>query len=289
MAFYRKACPISEMCRVLEATRQGFCQREARPPSGHAKQDGAPTHRMEDIWEASRHAYGSPRICHAPRREGVHASKRRAERLMREDSMSGISRGSAKRPDSEERRASRKGSPEDQAERGFEAEGPNEPWLAGITYAKTCQGWLYLAVAMDIWSRKIVGWAMGPHITAGLVDDALKMAMERRRPHKGCIHRTGHGSQHASLLIGKTMRDHGIVPSMGSVSSPWDSAPTESLMGTIKSECVQAKTHKARDQAALEIFECIECLCSRLRLHSALGCMSPDEFEEKSWPQPSTE
>lgn len=247
------------------------------------------SHRIEDIWEASRHAHGSPRICHALRHEGVHASERRAERLMREDSMGGISRGSARRPDSEERRVSRKGSPGDQAKRGFEAEGPNRLWLADIAYAKTCQGWLYLAVAMDIWSRKIVGWAMGPHITAGLAGDALKMAIERRRPHKGCIRHTGHGSQHASLPIGKAMRDYGTVPSMGSVPSPWDNAPAESLMGTIKSECVHAKAYRTRDQAALEIFECIERFYNRLRLHPALGCMSPDEFEERNWPQPSTE
>lgn len=145
---------------------------------------------------------------------------------------------------------------------------------------RTRQGWLYLSVAMGIWSRRIAGWSMGGRIDAGLADDALGMAMECRQPPEGCVHHSDHGSQYASLLIGKTMRDHGIRPSMGSVASPWDNAPAESLMGTIKSECVHAKTFDSREQAAIEIFEYIECFYNRLRLHSALCYMSPCEYEE---------
>ena len=106
------------------------------------------------------------------------------------------------------------------------------------------------------------------------------MAIARRVPPRGCVPHSDHGSQYASLLLGKTMREHGIRPSMGSVASPWDNAPTESLMGTIKCECVHARTFDSREQAAIEIFEYIECFYNRLRLHSSLGYMSPMEFEE---------
>ena len=121
---------------------------------------------------------------------------------------------------------------------------------------------------------------MGDRTDAKLADDALRMAVARRRPPEGCLHHSDHGSQYASLAIGKTTGDHGTGPSMGSVDSPWDDAPTESPMGTIKSECVHAKTYRDREQAALGIFEYMECFCNRYRIHSALGHVSPCEYEE---------
>ena len=116
-------------------------------------------------------------------------------------------------------------------------------------------------------------------MTAELADDALKMAIARRRPPEGCIHHSDHGSQYVSLLLGKTMREAGIEPSMGAVASPWDNAAMESLMGLIKAECVHARTFETRDQAALEIFDYIEAFYNRVRIHSALGNLSPAEFE----------
>lgn len=113
--------------------------------------------------------------------------------------------------------------------------------FADITYVKTRQGWLYLALVMDIWSRRAVGWAMGPNITAELADEALKMALARRGDPRGCIHHGDHGSQYVSLLLSRAMREHGIRPSMGSISSPWDNAAMESLMGLVKSEGVHAR------------------------------------------------
>ena len=127
----------------------------------------------------------------------------------------------------------------------------------------------------------VVGWSMSPRMTADLADDALKMAIARRRPEKGCIHHSDHGSQYVSLLLGRTMRDAGIEPSMGSISSPWDNAAMESLMGLIKAECVHARTFETRERAALEIFEYIEASYNRVRIHSALGNLSPEEFEAR--------
>ena len=123
---------------------------------------------------------------------------------------------------------------------------------------------------------------MSPRMTADLADDALKMAIARRRPEKGCIHHGDHGSQYVSLLLGRTMRDAGIEPSMGSISSPWDNAAMESLMGLIKAECVHARTFETRERASLEIFEYIECFYNRVRMHSALGNLSPEEFEARN-------
>ena len=149
----------------------------------------------------------------------------------------------------------------------------------------TRQGWLCLALATGMWSRRIVGWSMGPNITAELADDALKAALARRNPSEGCVHHSDHGSQYVSLLLSKTMRDNGIRPSMGSISSPWDSAAMESLMGIVKAECVHAQTYATREEAALDLFERIEVVYNRARMHSALGYLSPAEFEEVNWPK----
>ena len=150
-----------------------------------------------------------------------------------------------------------------------------------MAYVRKHRGWFYLAVVMDIWSRRIVGWSMAPRMAAELADDALKMAIARRRPPEGCVHHSDHGSRYTSLLLGKTMRAAGIRPSMGPISSPWDNAAMESPMGLIKAECVHARTFETREQAALEIFDYIECFYNRVRIHSALGNLSPEEFEAR--------
>lgn len=140
--------------------------------------------------------------------------------------------------------------------RGFSADGPNRAWFADITYVRTHQGWPCLAVVMDVWPRMTAGWSMSASMAAELADGALRMAIVRRRPPGGCIHHSDHGSRYVSLLIGKTMREAGIRPSMGSIASPWDNA-------------------------AMEIFDYIEAFYNRVRIHSALGNLSPEEFEAR--------
>lgn len=269
---------VGAMCRALGVTRQGYYQWLSRPQSAHDARDGQLSALVAEEFEGSRRIYGAPKILMRLRARGVRTSKKRVARIMRQLGIRGVTRACSKRP-SGEKRASKRDSADDLVKRDFSADGPNRAWFADITYVRTHQGWLYLAVVMDIWSRMVVGWSMGPEITAELADDALKMAIARRRPPKGCLHHTDHGSQYTSLLLGKTMRDSGIRPSMGSVSSPWDNAPTESLMGTIKSECVHARTFDSREQAAMEIFDYIETFYNRVRIHSAIEWMSPAEFE----------
>jgi transposase InsO family protein len=144
---------------------------------------------------------------------------------------------------------------------------------------KTYQGWLYLAVVFDVWSRKVVGWSRDNSMEARLVDDALRMGIKRRNPPAALIHHSDHGSQYRSLLLGRTLRINGIILSMGAISSPWDNAVTESLMSTIKSECTDETTFKTRDDARLAIFDYIEVFYNQIRMHSALGYLSPEEFE----------
>ncbi len=271
------------MCRALHVTRQGCCAWRKRRPSAHDERDAELAGKISEIYAASRGIYGAPKVLAELKKAGEPASRKRVARIMRENGWVGTARGCAKRPKGEAKAAAPQAdSAPDLVRREFSADGPNRARFADITYVRTHRGWLYLAVVMDIWSRMIVGWSMSDRMTAGLADGALGMAIARRHPKEGCIHHSDHGSQHVSLLLGKTMREAGIEPSMGSISSPWDNAAMESLMGLIKAERVHARTFETREQAALEIFEYIECFYNRVGIHSALGNLSPAEFEARN-------
>lgn len=271
------------MCAAPKVTRQGYYAWKSRPPSARAVRDAELAEPISQVREKVRNIYGAPKTFMRLRALGVRTSRKRVARIMRERGRRGAACACAKRP-SGEKRASKRESAADLVKRRFEADGPNAAWLVDITYVKTRQGWPYLALVMDIWSRRIVGWSMGPNITAELADDALKMALARRNPPEGCVHHSDHGSQYVSPLLSKTMRERGIWPSMGSISSPWDNAAMESLMGIAKSECAHAQTYATREEAALDLFEYIEAVYNRARMHSALGYLSPVEFEEANWP-----
>lgn len=272
------------MCRALGVTRQGYYQWAPGPTSVHDLRDLELTRLVGDEHEASMGICGAPKIFMRLKAAGVSTSRKRVMRIMREHGWRGVTRACARRS-SGERRASKADSHDDPAGRDLASDGPDKAWFADITYVRTHQGRPCLAVVMDVWSRMAVGWSMGPRATAELADDAPRMAIARRRPAGGCIHHSDHGAQHVSLLLGKTMRDNGIRPSMGSISSPWDNAITESLMGVIKSECVHARTFESRGRATLALFEYMERFHDRLRIHSALGWLSPAEFEAANEPR----
>ncbi|MEE0518114.1 IS3 family transposase [Slackia sp.] len=179
--------PVSEMCAALKVTRQGYYAWKSRPPSAHAMRDAELAELISRVGEKVRNIYGAPKTFMRLRALGVRTSRKRVARIMRERGWRGVTRACAKRP-SGEKRASKRESALDLVGRRFEADGPNMAWFADITYVKTRQGWLYLALVMDIWSRRIVGWSMGPNITAELADEALRMALARRNPPEGCVH-----------------------------------------------------------------------------------------------------
>lgn len=178
--------------------------------------------------------------------------------------------------------APRAGAAPDLVERDFTADGPDKARFADIACVRTHRGWPCLALVMGIWPGRAVGRSMSDRMDAGLADEALKMAIARRRPPAGCTRHSDRGSQYVSLRLGRTMRESGIRPSMGAISSPWDNAAMEPLMGLVKAECVHARTFESRERAAPEIVEYIECLYDRVRTHSALGHLSPEEFEARN-------
>ena len=274
------------MRSALGVTGRGHRAWRRRPPSARDRRDGELAAMISGVYAASRRIYGAPKVFQELRRAGVRASRKRVARIMRDNGLVGTTRGCARRPEGGAKQAAPQPcSAPDLVRRDFAADGPDRAWFADITYVRTHQGRPCLAVVMDIWSRRIVGWSMSESMAAELADDALRMAAARRRPPEGCAPRSDHGSQHASLLLGKTMRGAGIEPSMGSIASPWDNAAMESLMGAIKAECVHARTFESRERAALEILEYIECFYNRVRTHSALGYLSPEEFERANWPE----
>ena len=258
-------------------TGQGCCARRSRGPSGRDPRDAELAGGVSEVHEASRRAYGAPKALAGPRRRGE-----RVARIMRESGWAGTARGRAKRPEGEaEQAAPQADSAPDLVRRGFSADGPDRARLADIACARTHRGRLHPAVVMGIWSRRIVGWSMPARMTAELADGAPRMAVVGRRPPGGRIRHGDHGSRCVSLPIGKTMREAGIGPPTGSIASPWDNAAMESPMGLVKAECAHARTFETRDRAASEILDHIECFCNGVRTHSALGSLSPEEFEAR--------
>ena len=268
------------MRAALHVTRRGHRAWRKRPPSAHGLRDAEPAAAISEMYAAGRGTHGAPKVFAELGRSGERTSRRRAARVMRESGRAGTTGGGARRPGSAaEPAAPQANTAPDPVRREFRADGPNRARFADIAYVGTHRGRIYPAVVMDIWSRRIVGWSMSARMTAELADDALRMAIAGRRPPRGRIRHSDHGPRHASPPLGKTMRAAGIRPSTGPVSSPWDNAATGSPTGPVRAECVHARTFETRDRAAPEIFECIGCSCSRVRIHSALGSLSPEEFE----------
>ncbi|MDO4436756.1 MAG: IS3 family transposase [Coriobacteriaceae bacterium] len=274
---------VSGMCSALGFARRGCCAWRRRPPSPHDERDLEPARLISEICESSRRIYGAPKARVELLTRGVRASRKRVARIMRDNGWPGTARGCAMRPEGAVKSAMPQASAApDLVGRDFSADGPDRARFAGITYVRTHRGRLCPAPVMDIWPRRIVGRSMSDRMGAEPADGAVRMAVARRRPPAGCTRHSDHGSQCVSLRLGRAMRENGIGPSTGSASSPWDNAAMESLMGLVKAERVSAGTFDSRDLAALEVFECIECSCNRVRTRSALGYLSPEEFEARN-------
>lgn len=271
------------MCSALGVARRGRYAWRRRGPSAHDLRDAELAWPIPGVYESSRGIYGAPKAHMELRRRGFRTSRKRVARIMRDNGRSGATRGCARRPKGTPKAAApQAGAAPDLVGRDFTADGPDKARFADITYVRTRRGWPCLALVMDIWSRRIVGWSMSDRMDAGLADEALKMAIARRRSPAGCTRHSDHGSRYVSLRLGRIMGENGIGPSMGAISPPWDNAAMESPMGLVKAECVHARTFESREQAALKIFEYIECFYNRVRTHSALGYLSPEEFEARN-------
>jgi putative transposase len=268
---------VSRLARALGVSRSGYHSFLKRPESDRRIQDAELRARIAHIHQASFGIYGAPRI-HAELADvyGISIGRKRVARLMRELGIEGVSRrGKRKVP----KRTSEMPAAPDLVRRNFGAERPDELWVADITYIPTWEGWLFLAAIIDACTRRCCGWSMRTDLTADLVVDALGMAVTLRRPEPGLIHHSDRGSQYGSLSFGKTLRESGIMASMGSKGDAYDNAAAESFMATLKTELIYRNRFKTKDEARLAVFRYIEGFYNPIRRHSSLGQKSPQEYE----------
>jgi putative transposase len=281
------------MCRVLAVSASGYYAWLKRPPSARARADAELTARIRAIHQYSRGTYGAPRIHQELlAAANIHAACKRVARLLRAAGLKGASRRRWMITTVRDRNA--RPAP-DLAERNFTAAAPDCLWVADITYIPTWAGFLYLAVVLDVFSRRIVGWAMATHLRTQLVLDALNMALGQRRP-AAVIHHSDQGSQYTALAFGKRCQEAGVRPSMGSVGDCFDNAMCESFFATLECELLERRHFKTQIEARMAIFEFIEGWYNPHRRHSAINYLSPIDFErtyrqntDYRSPSPSTE
>jgi len=269
---------VATMCRVLGVSTSGYYAWLRRPLSARARENEVLRQRIATIHAISRGTYGAPRILAELRAEGVRVGRKRVARLMREAGLRGVSR--RKWVTTTERDATAQAAA-DLVQREFSASGPDRLWVADITYVPTWEGFLYLAVVLDVWSRLIVGWAMAAHLRSELVLEALDMAILRRGPDE-VIHHSDHGCQYTSIAFGKRCQEAGVKPSMGSVGDCFDNAMCESFFATLECELLDRQSLRTRVEARREVFEFIEGWYNTHRRHSALGYNSPVEYERRT-------
>ena len=267
---------VGVMCRVLKISRSGYYAWLQRPMSARARQDLWLTGKIEAIHRRSRGAYGSPMI-HAELADdhGIRIGRKRVARLMRSAGLRGVTLRRfviTTTPDPKASRAI------DLVERRFYAEGPDRLWVADITYVPTWAGFLYLAVVMDVYSRRIVGWAMETHLRTELILSALEMALTQRRP-ESVIHHSDRGCQYTSYAFGKRCQEAGVMPSMGSVGDAYDNAMAESFFATLERELLSRRRFRSQAEAKMAVFEWIEGWYNPHRRHSGLGYRSPVNYE----------
>lgn len=275
----RTEFPVTLMCRALDVSKSGFYAWNGRPESERSKENGALLAEIERVHAKSRQTYGSPRVHAELLESGFEVGRNRVARLMRDNGVRAKGkRRFRKTTDSEH---DHRIAP-NVLNRDFLVHAPNKAWLGDITYLWTAEGWLYLAVILDLFSRKVVGWAMDDNMRTDLVLLALRQALSRRAPGRDLVHHTDRGSQYASKDYQKALDAHGIECSMSRKGNCWDNAVAESFFGTLKVE-LDAKDHwKSRAAARCDVFEYIEVFYNRQRRHSYLGYVSPERFESES-------
>lgn len=267
--------PVRTLCRVMQVSPSGFYAWRSRLPSPRYLADLALKVKIRGIHERSRGTYGRPRVHAELKDDGEHVSPKRVGRLMREDGLRGASRRrhtvtTRKHPDA-------RPAP-DLVGRNFNVAEPDQLWVADITYVPTWAGFLYLAIVLDACSRRVVGWAMANHLRTELVLQALNMAIAQRRPEE-VIHHSDQGTQYTSIAFGLRCREMNVKPSMGSVGNAYDNAMAESFFATLECELLEQRCFRTQSEARTAIFDFIEGWYNPHRRHSALGYLSPMNYE----------
>ena len=268
--------PIRAMCRVLGLSPSGYYAWLKRKPSERSKRDAALTVKIKKFWKESRKIYGRPRIHVDLKEDGEEVGEKRVGRLMKQAGIVGVSRR-RRGPKTTNRNSDARPAP-DLVERDFTAEGPNQLWVADITYISTWAGFLYLAVVIDLWSRRVIGWSMATHLRTELVLDAMNMALWQRRPER-VIHHSDQGSQYTSIAFGLRCKEVGVRPSMGSVGDCYDNALCESFFASLECELLDQHSFRTPAEARMAVFDYIEGFYNPRRRHSSIGQKSPINFE----------
>ncbi len=270
--------PVRVLCAALGVSPSGYYAWRSRGPSARERSDAELAEKIRRFHTRSRGTYGVPRIWADLAEAGHHVSRKRVARLMRRDHLAGVHRRRFVRTTIRDEHAEPF---PDLVDRDFTALGPDRLWVADITQLPTRSGSCYLASIVDAFSRRVVGWSMATHMRAKLVTSALDAAIVRRRPAGGLIHHSAHGSQYTSLAFGRRAREAGIAASMGSVGDCYDNAMAESFFATLETELIDRSDWASPAEAKAAVFEYIEVFYNRIRRHSSLGNLSPQQFEER--------
>ena len=279
VAKHRGIWPVGMTCKSLDVSRSGFYAWLTRSPSQRSRDDERIGAQVRQSFIASDRTYGARRVWRDVLADGTHCGLHRIERLMHSQAFRA--------------RPKRRGFPVDQGERQvsaiaqnvldrqFEASAPNQKWVADFTYLWTAEGWLYVAVVLDLYSRRAVGWSMSQGMTAQLVTDALMMALWRRGKPESLMHHSDRGSQYTSESFQRLLKDLGITCSMSRSGNVWDNSAMESFFSSMKTERTARKTYRTRDEARADVFDYIETFYNPTRRHSTLGYLSPVQYEEQ--------
>jgi len=275
----RTRYPVRMMCRLLHVSRSGYYAWRTRPESARARRDRELIPEIRRVHQQSEGVYGSPRVHAELKGEGQRVGRNRVARLMRLERLRGCPK---RRFRVTTQRDPRHPVAKNLLEGDFTADAPNQRWVADITYISTKQGWLYLAVVMDLYSRRIVGWSMRDRMSRRLVVDALKMAVDARRPEGGLIHHSDRGGQYTGDDFRDELAKHGIECSMSGSGNCYDNAVVESFFGILKRERVNRVRYRTRAEARADLFDYIEVFYNRKRRHGYLGNISPADHEAQS-------
>lgn len=273
---HRAEFNIRRMCHLLTVSVSGYYAWRNRSVSEREMANQKLVLKIKEVHNQSRRRYGSPRVYKALRAQGYRCNHKRVERLMR---LNDIRARPSKRYQVTTQSNHAHPVAPNVLGRNFKAERPNEKWLSDITYIPTAEGWLYVAGIIDLYSRKIVGWAMDKSMTSDLVCNAFKMAITNRQPKSGLLHHSDRGSQYAATPYQALLKQHRCTVSMSRKGNCWDNAPMESFFATLKNELTHHQVYQTRAEAKSDIFAFIEGFYNRQRLHSSLDYQCPEQFE----------